>query len=156
MSITVTLTRLIGTLVSMMQTRLELITVELEEELLRLSSYVFLALCTLFFAGVALLLGVSLIVVLFWDEHRIAVLASMMVVFGVVSAGMGFWLRWQFLTKPSLLEQSMAELKKDSALFSSGRQYQEYTESSDRGDGSNQFDDAFSDKSRNGESGRFR
>jgi uncharacterized membrane protein YqjE len=121
MAITVTMTRLIGTLVSMLQTRLELITIELEEELLRVSSCFFLALCTLFFAGITVLLGLFLVIVLFWDAHRIGILITMMSLFGVLSVACGFWLKHRFFSKPFLLEQSMAELKKDVALFSTSQ-----------------------------------
>ncbi len=117
MSITATITRLTGTLVAMMQTRLELVTVELEEEVVRLSSYFIVTLCALFFAGIALLLGIFLIIVLYWDAHRIAVLLSLITGFGSLSIGLALWLRIQFLNKPRLLEQSIAEFKKDSEIF---------------------------------------
>ncbi len=109
--------RIVSTLVTMLQTRIELVTVELEEELVRFSTYFIVALIALFCAGVAVSLGVFLLIALFWDEHRVAVIVSLIGVFGVASIIISAWLRTQFLNKPRLLEQSIAEFKKDVALL---------------------------------------
>jgi uncharacterized membrane protein YqjE len=116
MSITNNINRIVSTLVAMMQTRLELISVELEEELTRIASYFVYALIALYCAGVAVSLGIFLVIALFWDEHRIAVLLTLIGLFGAISIFIAAWLRTQFLNKPRLLEQTIAELKKDTEL----------------------------------------
>lgn len=118
MSITAALHRLVATVVVTIQTRLELVTVELEEELVRFASYFVYALIALYCAGVAVSLGIFLVIVLYWDEHRVAVLVTLISVFSISSVLIAAWLRNQFLHKPRLLEQSMREFKKDADMFS--------------------------------------
>jgi uncharacterized membrane protein YqjE len=118
MALTDNINRVLSTLASMLHTRLELMSVEFEEELLRFSSYFIFALIALFCAGVAIALGIILVLALFWDDHRIAALLCLIGLFGAISIFIAAWLRKQFLNKPRLLEQTMAELKKDVELIS--------------------------------------
>lgn len=120
MSITTTTRRILFTLVAMLHTRLDLISVEIEEELLRFSSYFIAALIVFFCGGIAVISLLGLILVLFWEEHHIAVLISFIAVFGVVSGLTLLWLRTQLANKPPLLEQSMAEFKKDTEIMHVG------------------------------------
>lgn len=113
MAITSNINRIASTLAAMIQTRLELVSVELEEELVRFSSYFVYSLVALYCAAVAVTLGIVLVIVLYWDDHRFAVLATLIVVFAAASAAIAEWLRQQFLNKPRLLEHSLAEMKKD-------------------------------------------
>ena len=117
MSIRDSIGRVVSTLVAMLHTRLELVSVELEEELIRFSSYFIVSLIALFCAGVAVVLVIFLIIVLFWDDHRIAVLLTLIGVFGAASILVAAWLRKQFLDRPRLFEHSIAELKKDVELI---------------------------------------
>lgn len=116
MSLSDNLNRLAATLTSMLHTRLELVTVELEEELLRFARYFIYSLIALFCAGMAVALGVFLVIALFWDEHRIAIFITLIAGFGGTSVVLAMWLRNQFLNKPRLLEYSINEFKKDTAL----------------------------------------
>lgn len=118
MSLFDNLNRLANTLAGMMHTRLELMAVELEEELLRFARYFVYSLVTLFCAGMAVGLGVFLLIALFWDEHRIAVFVTLIGVFGGISFALAAWLRHQFLYKPRLLEHTINEFKKDTGLIS--------------------------------------
>ena len=117
MSIKENIGRVASTLVDMLHTRLELVSVELEDELIRFSSYFIFSLIALFCAGVAVSLLIFLIIALFWDEHRIAVLLTLIGVFGAASILIAAWLRKQFLNRPRLFEFSIAELKKDINLI---------------------------------------
>lgn len=117
MSIKDNFSRIVATLVGMLQTRLELVSVELEEELIRFSSYFIYALIVLFCAGVAVSLSIILIVAMYWDDHRVAVLLCLIGFFSIAAVAVAAWLRNQFLNKPRLLEQSIAELKKDTVLI---------------------------------------
>jgi len=117
MSIKDNLSRIVSTLVAMLQTRLELMSVELEEELIRFSGYFICALIVLFCAGVAVLLTIILILAMFWDDHRVAALLCLIGFFGISGAAIAAWLRNQFLNKPRLLEHSIAELRKDAELI---------------------------------------
>ena len=119
MSLFDNLNRLASTLAGMMHTRLELMAVELEEELLRFARYFVYSLVTLFCAGMAVALGVFMLIALFWDEHRIAVFLTLIGFFGGASIALGAWLRHQFLNKPRLLEHTINEFKKDTGLIPS-------------------------------------
>jgi uncharacterized membrane protein YqjE len=107
--------RLAGTLVGILHTRLGLIAVEVEEEMAHFSSYLLWSLVALFCGGVALLLGVLLIVALFWDTHRIAVLVSLIAVFAASALVLAWRLSNSLKNKPRLLAYSLNELSNDVA-----------------------------------------
>lgn len=103
------------TLVSVVSTRLELLANELQEERLRLMRMLFFALFSLFLFGIGILLLTVLILVLFWDDHRLAVLGGLSMLFFVLGTLMAFLLRSQSRAKPKLFSDSLAELVKDRA-----------------------------------------
>jgi len=72
-----------------------------------------LALAALFCLGVGVLLATLLLVVAFWDTHRLLVLGSLAGLFLV--AGMAAWgfALHKARTKPRLFAASMSELLKD-------------------------------------------
>lgn len=117
MAIADSLRRLGSTLLSIFGTRLELLAVEVEEEALRLFSLLVAALAALFCLGVALLLAVTLVLVLFWDSHRIPALLAMMGLFGGVSVALALWARHSFRAKPRFLGGSLGELAKDAGAL---------------------------------------
>lgn len=126
MAIVDSFVRLAATVLETLHTRLELVSVEVEEELLRYSSYLLWVVVALFCAGVAILLGILLIVVIFWDSHREAVLLSMISVFAGVALYLGWWLRKSMRNKPRLLGFTLDELRRDtSALRSSNSSHTE-------------------------------
>jgi len=104
---------LAATLVAMMHTRLELLSTDLEEEREHFFSLLVLALATLFFLGFGMLLSVFLLVVVFWDTHRILVLATLAGLF--LLAGIVTWriALHKTRTKPRFFAATMSELLKD-------------------------------------------
>ena len=126
MAIVDSFVRLAATVLETLHTRLELVSVEVEEEMLRYSSYLLWVVVALFCAGVAILLGILLIVVIFWDSHREAVLLSLISVFTGVALYLGWWLRKAMRNKPKLLGFTLDELRRDtSALRSSNSSHTE-------------------------------
>lgn len=113
MAIVESVSRLAGTLIGMLQTRLELATVELEEETLRFFSYFLFALVGMFCLCMAILLSVLLIVVAFWDTYRIAVLVSLIAAFGLGAILIGFGIRKSYRKRPKILSHTLSELGKD-------------------------------------------
>ena len=105
--------RLLSTLASVVSTRLELLANELQEERLHLTQMLVLALFTLFCFGVGVLLLTAFIVVLFWDEHRLAALGTLSVVFFALGALTAMLLRGKMEAKSKLFSVSLAELAKD-------------------------------------------
>lgn len=112
------LKRLVLTLTSIVSTRLELLANELQEERLRLTQMLLFALVTLFCFGIAVLLLTAFIVVLFWDEHRLAALGTLSVVFFALGALTAMLLRSRIQAKSKLFSVSLAELGKDRECLS--------------------------------------
>lgn len=107
------LKRMAGTLLAMAQTRTELLAVEIEEELQRLFGYLMLSLVALFCFAVTVLLAVVLIIILFWDTHRVAAVLCLMGFFAIAAIALGLRVRNAYRQKPRFLSATMQELSKD-------------------------------------------
>lgn len=107
------LTTLAATLVAIVHTRLELLSSDLEEERAHLFSLVLLALAALFCLGVGVLLATLLVVVAFWDTHRLLVLATLAGLFLAAGAAAWGYAVHKARTKPRIFAASMSELLKD-------------------------------------------
>ena len=105
--------RLVSTLISIASTRLELLANELQEELLRLTQMLLFALSAMFCFGLGILLLTVFVVVLFWDDHRLAVTGGLTVVFFALGLLMVILLRSKAQAKSSLFSGSLAELDRD-------------------------------------------
>lgn len=107
------LKRLTGTLLAIFQTRLELLSNEVEEERLRIGQMLLYGSVALLFFGLTIMLLTVFIVVLFWDSYRLQVLGGLTVLFFV--AGLLVWkaLRRVAREKPRLFSSSLAELADD-------------------------------------------
>jgi uncharacterized membrane protein YqjE len=119
MAIIDSLSRLAATVLETLHTRLELFSVEVEEEMARYSSYLLWIVVALFCAGVAILLTILFIVVIFWDSHREAVLLTLIGVFAGVALYLSWWLRESMRNKPRLLGYTLDELKRDTSTLRS-------------------------------------
>lgn len=117
--------RLLSTLTSIVSTRLELLANELQEERLRLTQMLFFSLYTLFLFGIGIVLLTAFIVVLFWDDHRLAVLGGMSVLFFVLGTLTALMLRNQSLARSKLFSASLAELAKDREQLDAGHDQSE-------------------------------
>jgi len=107
------LTTLAATLVAIAHTRLNLLSTDLEEEREHIFSLLVLALAALFFLGVGVVLAAILLVVAFWDTHRLLVLGTLAGFF--LAVGMAAWgfAMHKARTKPRLFTASLSELFKD-------------------------------------------
>lgn len=105
--------RLLSTLVSIALTRLELLANELQEERLRLTQMLLFALFALFCFGLGILLLTVFIVVLFWDDHRLAVTGALSAVFFALGLLMVLLLRIKARARSRLFFASLAELARD-------------------------------------------
>lgn len=110
---------LVATLIEVLQTRLQLFSNELEAEKLRIIRLGAFAAAALFFLAMGVLLLTLLVVVAFWDAHRlvsISVLAAAYVLLGVVFAARAVKCA---RTRSMLFEASLRELGKDRDRLSS-------------------------------------
>ena len=114
--------RLLSTLTSIASTRLELLANELQEERLRLIQMLLFALLALFCFGIGILLLAMFIVVLFWDDHRLAVLGLLSALFLALGALMAMLLRGKAQTESRLFSASLAELDKDRERLGTGHE----------------------------------
>lgn len=117
--------RLGSTLVDMVHTRLELAAVEVEEESQRMLGYLLFALLALVLFGIAFLLLAFLVIVLFWDTHRVMAVGGMAALFGAAGAVIAMKVKSGFDNKPRLLQNTIEELRKDIAYVRSARDMDE-------------------------------
>jgi len=110
-----------ATFAAILQNRLELLSTDIAEERARLGSILLLSLVALFCLGVGVLLLTLLVVVLFWDTHRLAALGGLTVLFLAAGGGVGWTALQRLRKKPRLFEASIAELAKDREQLGSGR-----------------------------------
>ena len=80
------LKRMAGTLLAIFQTRLDLLSIEIEEERLNIGQMVLYGSIALLFFGLAILLLTIFIVVLLWDSYRLPVLGSFIGLYFVCGA----------------------------------------------------------------------
>jgi uncharacterized membrane protein YqjE len=113
MAMTDTLGRLGATLLSMVQTRLELAAIEMEEESRRLLGYFALVLLSMVLFGIAMLMVALTIILVFWDSYRIQAALGLALLFGAAAAVAGMTLRASFAKRPRLLSATVGELNKD-------------------------------------------
>jgi uncharacterized membrane protein YqjE len=113
MAISDAVRRIGATVLDMLQTRLELAAVEIEEESRRLLGYFVLALLALILFGVAMLLVSLAIILVFWDGYRIEAAVTLAALFGIAAGLIGMKLRADFSSRPRLLAATVGELNKD-------------------------------------------
>ena len=111
------LRRLGTTVLGILQTRLALVGIELEEALQGFLAIMAAALAMLLFATLGLLVFTMLIVVAFWDTHRLLALAMLSFVYLALATYFGLRLRRALAARTPLLQASLAELEKDRISF---------------------------------------
>jgi uncharacterized membrane protein YqjE len=104
---------LIATLVAMAHTRVELFGTEIEEELRRVVALVVGAMAVLALSGLALLFSALVVIVMFWDTHRVAAAASVAIGFIALSI-IGFLVvRARTRRRSRFLSSTLGELERD-------------------------------------------
>ena len=107
--------KLLATAIGIAQTRLELLTTELQEEVHRVAEIMVYAVVALLAAGVGLFLLALVIIFAFWDTHRIAASIAVTGAVFLIAVGAALILRAKVRAKPAMLDGTLAELKKDRA-----------------------------------------
>ena len=107
--------KLLATAIGIAQTRLELLTTELQEEVHRVAEIMVYAVVALLAAGVGLFLLALVIIFAFWDTHRIAASIAVTGAVFLIAVGAALILRAKVRGKPAMLDGTLAELKKDRA-----------------------------------------
>ena len=104
---------LLGTLLAIAHTRLELLSTEIEEQRAWLGSMMVWTLVALFCAGVGVVLATLFVVIALWDTHRLLALGVPAILFLVGSALAWLTVLGKARAKPRLFAASLAELSKD-------------------------------------------
>jgi len=107
------LKRLTNTCIGIVHTRLELLSTDLEEGRERLISLLAMTFVALFCLCFGMVLLAILIVVLFWDTHRLLVLSLLTGLFIFTGGVIGALAIRALKSMPRMFEASLAELVKD-------------------------------------------
>jgi uncharacterized membrane protein YqjE len=107
------LANLLATALAIAQTRVELLSTEIQGEVHRVAEIMVWTLVVLLSAGIGLFLLALVVIFIFWDTHRVAAAVAVTGVFLGVSAVGGLVLRAKIKGKPRLLDATLTELAKD-------------------------------------------
>lgn len=107
------LKRMAGTLLAILQTRIELLSNEMEEERLHIGRMFLYGGIALLFFGLAIMLLTMFVLVLFWDSHRLLMLGGFAALFFVAGLLAYNALRRVARERSKLFSTSLAELAND-------------------------------------------
>jgi uncharacterized membrane protein YqjE len=106
------LRRLLATMVGVVQSRLELLTTEIEEELHRAADFLLWCFVVLVTGAMALFMLGVVVIIAFWENRLVA--AASVTTFFVLAALIAAWIaRSKFKESKGLLSTTRDELKKD-------------------------------------------
>lgn len=110
-------TQLAGTLLAIVETRFDLLTTEISEDTQR-------GVRILLWASVALLAGIAgllfagvTVLIVFWDEHRVAAALGVTLTFFAIMAVAALVSRGRLRERPRLLDATRTELRRDVDLL---------------------------------------
>lgn len=109
------LTRLVATFVGLAQTRLELLTTELQEEIQRAAELLLWTFIALLAAGTGIIFVGATIIIAFWDGPRLLAAILVTSVFLIIALIAVLIVSGKLRSKGRLLEATRAELAKDRA-----------------------------------------
>ncbi len=107
------LQRLLATVIEILQTRVEIVATEFEEERERIRELVLFGFLALFFVSLGLVLLTLFVVILFWDTHRVYAVGGFALLYLGLGVTAGAVLRRRLQTRPRLFATTLAELSKD-------------------------------------------
>ena len=113
------LKRLASTLVAVVETRLQLLANELHAEKLRLAQLGLYAAAAVFFFALGIIMLTLLVIVGFWDSHRLLALGGFAGIYLLVGAAFGVAVLRRATERSRLFEASLQELAKDREWLSS-------------------------------------
>ena len=105
------------TLVGAARTRLEILATEIEEERVRLEQLLLVALAAAFCLALGVVLCVALVVLCYWDTHRLAAVGMFASAFLAAGVVFGLILRGKAKTRPKPFAITRGELAKDRDLL---------------------------------------
>lgn len=97
--------------------RLELLGIELQEELERQTGNLVWLLAAFVFGGLALLLASILLLIVFWDAHRVAVAVGLLLVYVALAVACVLCLRHRRRHAPPAFGLTVEEFRRDQAAL---------------------------------------
>ena len=107
------LRNLAKTFVALLQTRLEIVASEIDEGRARLARIALLAAVAAFCLGLAVVLLVFFLVMMFWDTNRLLAIGVLTGVFAAGGIVACLALRLEIVRRPKFLSATLEELRKD-------------------------------------------
>ncbi|HUL42045.1 MAG TPA: phage holin family protein [Burkholderiales bacterium] len=107
------LRRLLSTLIEVVQTRVELLVTELEEQKLRAVQLATLFILASFFFGLAIIFGTLAVVMVYWDRNPVAVLSGFAALYLALAIIIGLIWRARAKARPHFLSATLTELSRD-------------------------------------------
>ncbi len=104
---------LVGSILAVVQTRLELLTNDVQEEVHRVAGLLLWAFVGLLAAGIGLLLAALVIIFAFWDTHRLLAAICVASAFFLIALTAVAIFMSKLKSKPRLLHATLSELDKD-------------------------------------------
>ncbi len=104
---------MVGTLLQLVHTRVELFTTELEEEMHRVAKLLLWSIVAVFFGGLFVLMLAMTVVIAFWDDHRLFAAIAMSCVFLLIVVVATLVVRSKITARTPFLAHTIAELKRD-------------------------------------------
>jgi uncharacterized membrane protein YqjE len=111
------LRRMLETLLALAHTRLELVSVEIEEQIGYAASVLLWSIAAIFFASLTVLLLALFIVIAFWDGHRLLAAGLVTAVVALIAVVAVLVVRARLRRRPRLLSATVSELKRDAAAL---------------------------------------
>ncbi|SRR5579871_806555 len=108
-----TLRRALASLLELGHTRLELLTVELEEQIEHAAGVLLWSIAAIFFGSLAVLVLALTVVIAFWDTHRLLAAGLVTGALAALSLAAVLVVRVRLRHRPRLLSATVAELKRD-------------------------------------------
>jgi uncharacterized membrane protein YqjE len=108
---------LLGTLIGIAHTRLELLSTEIQEEIGRVAFLLLWGAVALFFAFLGIAFVGLLIVIAVWDEHRLLAAGLIAALFLLLALAAGMLAGRQIGAKPRPFDASLNELAKDREML---------------------------------------
>ena len=109
--------RILSSVFAILQTRLELIGIELAEEKDRLVTVLFLGVAAMMLAMLALVALTALVAIAFWDSYRWQALAAITAIYALAAIFCGVKARNGLHNAPAVFEATLNEFEKDREMF---------------------------------------
>ncbi|WP_046351123.1 phage holin family protein [Janthinobacterium sp. B9-8] len=105
--------RILAQVAGLLGTHLELFGLELQDALQRFAVNFILGVLSVVLGGLCLALAAVLLLIIFWDSHRIAVALGLMLVYGGAAIGFAAYLRHRLKHAADLFPATCGELARD-------------------------------------------